>query len=122
MKKKIILASVASFLVLYVGSYALLSYQGQYVPGAWGLGWVKWYIWAPRGFASGPMGTEHNRSMQVVFLPLWWIDMQLVHKSDQVPHERYPINTKLDDELQKRLKQLEQNKSMQATPNGSPDG
>jgi hypothetical protein len=60
--------------------------------------------------------------MQVVFLPLWWIDMQLVHKSDQVPHERYPINTKLDDELQKRLKQLEQNKSMQATPNGSPDG
>jgi len=121
MKKNIILPSVAALLVLYMGSYALLSSLGQYVPGCWGLGWVKWYIWAPRGFVSGPMGTEHNRTLPVMFLPLWWIDMQLVHKSDQLPDERYPINKKLNDKLELRLKQLEQNKPMQATPNGAPD-
>jgi len=108
MKKRILLTCITAFLLLYVGSYALLSSQGQYVPGAWGLGWVKWYIWAPHGFVSGPMGTEHNRTLQGMFLPLWWIDMQCIHTSDQLPDERYPINTKLDDELRKGLKEMEQ--------------
>ena len=100
-------------LLLYIGSYATLSSQGQYVPGAWGLGWVKLYIWAPRGFVSGSMGTDQNSLLQSIFLPLWWIDMRIVHTSDEAHDAKHPINTTLDDELQKQSKIMEQNKTIE---------
>ena len=99
-------------MLLYIGSYAVLSSQGQYVPRAWGLAWVKWYVWAPRGFVSGPMGTGQNRVLQILYLPLWGIDMQLLHKSDQLPDKKYPINTTMEQAFEKGR---EQNKVLDAT-------
>jgi len=121
MKCKITITAVVAILMLYVGSYAVLSSQGQYVPGGWGLGWVKWYIWAPRGFTSGPMDVEQDRFLQTIFLPLWFVDMRLIHTSDKAHDDKYPINTKLDDELQKGLKEMEQNNQIQNTVTNAPD-
>jgi hypothetical protein len=88
-------------LAIYVGAYLVLSLQGQYVPVGWGLAWVKDYDWAPRGFASGPFGTDQNRLAQMIFTPLWTIDKRFIHTSEKAESGRYPINTALDDHLRR---------------------
>ncbi len=115
MKRKTIILTVGALLGLYVGSYAVLSSHGQYVPGGWGLGWVKWYVWAPYGFVSGPAGTGQRRFIQTVYLPLWQVDWRLIHTSDRAGEGKLPINTMLDDALQKRLRQREQNTAAHGT-------
>jgi hypothetical protein len=113
MKREVIILTAGAVLGLYIGSYAFLSSHGQYVPGAWGLGWVKLYIWAPHGFVSGPTGTENNRFLQAAYFPLWQIDWRLIHTPDKASERKHPINTMLDDALQKRLHQREQNQASQ---------
>lgn len=90
-----------SLVAIYVGSYLVLSSQGKYVPTGWGLAWVKNYGWAPRGFVSGTYGTDQNRLPQLIFMPLWLIDMRFVHTSENAMSGRFPINTLLDDQLQR---------------------
>jgi hypothetical protein len=108
-RRKLGIAGLTAAFLLYVGSYAVLSSGGQFVPGSWGLGWVKHYVWAPRGFVAGPAGIEQRRALQVIFLPLWLVDMHFVHTSDKAYSEDYPVNTVLDDQLSKRLEEWEQN-------------
>jgi hypothetical protein len=112
---KAILAAVIVVLVFYVGSYTRLSSQGQYVPFDWGLDWVKSYMWAPRSFVSGPEGIKPKRFTQVLYLPLWYLDMRFVHKSDDAGNGKYPINRLLDTELQKGFKDFEQNQTAHRT-------
>jgi hypothetical protein len=114
-KRKLAIAGLTAAFLLYVGSYAVLSSGGQFVPGGWGLGWVKHYVWAPRGFVAGPAGIEQRRALQVIFLPLWLVDMHFVHTSDKAYSEDYPVNTVLDDQLSKRLEEWEQNQAVQRT-------
>jgi hypothetical protein len=40
----------------YPASYALLSIQGDYMPGLWGLDGPKSYSWAPLGFQATVAG------------------------------------------------------------------
>lgn len=103
--------TIAAAVLLYVGSYAALSWQGEYVPEAWGLGWVKDYTWAPYGFVSGQYGVEWHRLPRLVFLPLWVCDTRLVHTWDKAHDGKYPINTALNTVLQKRLEQYEKTQS-----------
>jgi len=122
-RRQFTVAVLAGFLLVYVGMYAHLSSAGQFVPGSWGLGWVKHYVWAPRGFVAGPAGTEQRRLLQAVFLPLWWVDMRFIHPSEKAYGEDYPINTVLDDELSKQLEEWKQNQAVEATadpPRSSP--
>lgn len=100
-KRNVWVLLLPGLLAMYVGSYLVLSLQGQYVPAGWGLAWVKHYQWAPRGFVSGTYGTDQNRLPQLVFMPLWLIDKRLVHTSENAMSGRYPINTKLDDQLRR---------------------
>jgi hypothetical protein len=99
----------------YICSYIILSSGGQYVPGSWGLGWVKHYIWAPRGFVRGPEGLENRRLLQILYFPLWWADYRLVHTSSKAGNAKYPINTLLDTRLKQWMDRYEQNKTVQQT-------
>ncbi len=92
---------VASALVVYFGSYIMLSSRGCYVPGSVGLGFVKWYNWAPQGFAFGPAATKQNRPLKLFYFPLWIMDLKFVHTAERAYTGQYPINTLLDAELQK---------------------
>lgn len=112
-KYKLLLIMTAISFAGYIGSYTVLSSQGQYVPCVWGIGRVKHYIWAPRGFVSGPEGVTSHRGIQYAYLPLWWIDMKLVHTHDKAEGGKFPINKTLDDNLRKQLDELEQNKEME---------
>ena len=88
-------------LAIYLGAYGVLSLQGQYVAAGWGLAWVKDYHWAPRGFVSGAFGTEQSRFLHLIFQSLWAIDKRFIHTSENAMSGRDPINTTLDQQLQK---------------------
>jgi len=92
-----------------------MSSRGQYVPDTWGLGWVKWYVWAPRGFVAGEAGIEQRRALQTVFLPLWWVDTRFVHTSNKAYGEDYPVNRVFDEQLREQYEDWKQNKSVEAT-------
>jgi len=87
--------------MLYICSYVTLSSRGCYVPAGWGLSWVKWYNWAPQGFASGPAGIEYNRALMLFYLPLWLMGTKFVHTQEKADNGQYPINRVLDAELRK---------------------
>ena len=97
---------------LYFGAYVMLSVQGTYVPLAWGVSWVKVYAWAPRGFASGPAGTEWHPVLVYSFLPLWGLDRHLWHTEDRMDEGKYPVNRKLDEAFEK---ERQQNQAAQST-------
>ena len=111
MKGKIIILAILAVLALYVVGYAILSSQGQYVPGAWGGSWVKQYVWAPRGFVSGPAGTQWHRLPVYFFLPAWWVDQHFVHTLDRASEDKVPINRTLDEAFRKGR---EQNQRLEA--------
>jgi hypothetical protein len=100
-KRYVWVLMLPGLLAIYAGSYLVLSLQGQYVPAGWGLAWVKDYHWAPRGFVSGSYGTDQNRTPQVIFMPLWVIDKRFLHTSEKAMSGRYPVNKRLDDQLQR---------------------
>lgn len=87
---------------LYFASYGILSSKGEYVPAAWGAGWVKWYKWAPAGFVSGEAGTRYtkvNVALNLFFYPLLMADRKLIHTRDEGRSGRYPANYVLDRAL-----------------------
>jgi hypothetical protein len=94
---------IVGCVMLYIGSYMFLSSRGCYVPAAWGLSKVKWYMWAPQGFASGKTGTKRNRLLERFYLPLWVVDIRLLHPSAMSASGRYPVNTTLDKELERAI-------------------
>ena len=76
-------------LVAYVGVYVILSMNGSYEPDAFSLRGVIDYEWAPRGFYAEHIQQNANgsrdhggwkRIMLRTFLPLWYIDVNFIHK------------------------------------------
>ncbi len=76
-------------LLIYIGNYVSLSSGGCYEPAAIGLGGVKAYGWAPRGFVDGYVW---KRWPMTIYLPLWGLDMRFWHRQDKVWSGQYPIN------------------------------
>ena len=76
-------------LLIYVGSYLMLSISGRFEPEAIGLNGVKWYAWAPRGFVHD---YRWRKSLRTVFIPLWIADTHLWHTSDKAGGGRYPVD------------------------------
>ena len=112
-KTKLIIKRAIPILVIYVTSYAILSAQGQYVPRVIGLNRVKQYVWAPRGFVSGPAGIKWKRLLVYGFLPTFWIDQHFIHISDLANDGKHSINTTLEETIEKGSKQ---NQAIQETP------
>ena len=88
-------------LVTYIGSYIILSKRGCYEPAAIGLGGVKAYGWAPRGFVDGYIW---NRWPMIVYLPLWSLDMRFWHTDKKVWSGEYPVNEVKREEIWKVYK------------------
>jgi hypothetical protein len=90
---------VLGFIVLlYLGSYALLSSRGRYEPTATGLNGVKWYAWAPSGFVEN---FRWSPNLMRVYLPLYVLDCRFWHASDQAEDGGYPINEVADEDVEK---------------------
>lgn len=121
-KSNALVWGVAVLLVLYIGSYAVLSWCGCYVPESWGLGWVKTYAWAPQGFSSGPEGTERNRFLGTLYLPLLTIDNRLVHTQEKMLSGKCPINTLLDRQLHSNLNAVVVSPELNQYPQGGANG
>ena len=93
-----ILIAVIALLVVYVGSYIVLSVFGQYEPTVWGLFEVKgktvyapkyaFYEWAPYGFVNEDLHWNHKICFP--FLPLWAIDQRIWHDTDSRWKGKYP--------------------------------
>lgn len=75
--------------VLYVGSYLGLSAAGRYEPASIGLNGVKSYGWAPHGFVTN---YQWNRTLEIVYLPLFCLDISIWHTAERAQSGRYPIN------------------------------
>ena len=76
-------------LLVYAGSYIVLSAAGRYEPGAIGLGHVKTYNWAPLGFV---VGYVWKGAPMIIYAPLYFLDTQLWHTNDKLGSGRYPVN------------------------------
>ena len=74
----------AALLVAYVTAYCVLTLNGAYAPSAFDLRHVIAYQWAPLGFYTAkrdvPIG-RWNTAMLWSFLPLWYVDIHLFHKT-----------------------------------------
>ncbi len=78
--------AILAVLVLYIGSYALLSWNGKFVPGCVGSGGVKWYEWMPAGF----MRDQGLTVLPYVYYPLYWLDTRYVHSPEKAYRSTYP--------------------------------
>jgi len=85
-------------MLLYVGSYALLSSCGRYEPACIGLNGVKWYEWAPSGFVEN---FRWSPNLLRVYLPLYWLDSRFWHSSDRAEDGVFPINEVSDEDVEK---------------------
>ena len=74
---------------LYPLSYLALSLNGIYYPAAIGLTGVKWYNWAPMGFASRKE-YRWNIPIALFYLPLWHLDKKYWHESELARTGEYP--------------------------------
>jgi hypothetical protein len=91
-RKKIwlsVLAGLLVLLLLYTGSYVILSARGCYEPAGIGLGGVKWYAWAPHGFVEG---YRWKRCPMLIYAPLLCLDRWLWHPPGNPPPGGYPVN------------------------------
>lgn len=104
---------LSGVMFIYIFTYLSLSFQGNYAPAILGLGRVKSYGWSPKYFTYGPMQDQWREPLLYAFLPLYFVDTRLWHTSEKARKGKYPINTALADELQKWVKQSEQNQSLQ---------
>jgi hypothetical protein len=82
----------------YVGSYSWRSTRGRYEPAAIGLNGVKWYGWAPKGFVTN---FKWNRTLMLVYYPLYYFDNRFWHTSDDAYGGKYPINQVTSREIGK---------------------
>ncbi len=62
----------------YVGSYAALSMNGYYYPGAYGLQGAKYFIWSPAGFSS-LKEYRWNYPAMIFYVPLLMMDRAWIH-------------------------------------------
>ncbi len=69
------------FLMVYVGSYAALSINGNYYPATIGLQGEKVFNWSPAGFSS-KKEYRWNHTMILLYLPLWEVDRFWIHPID----------------------------------------
>ena len=76
-------------LLIYIGSYVLLSSGGCYEPAVIGLDGVKAYDCAPRGFVDGYVW---KRWPMIIYLPLWSLDMRLWHTQEKAWSGQYHVN------------------------------
>jgi hypothetical protein len=76
MRRKLII-SACVLLVVYFGSYTVLTLRGAYIPSATDLRGVMSWIWAPPGFAykDGRFPTPFG----LIFIPLWYLDIHYWH-------------------------------------------
>jgi hypothetical protein len=63
---------------IYTLSYLILSCNGNYIPEAYGLNNVKWYVWAPKWFVSKD---KWNIKLMIFYYPLLTIDNFFWHKT-----------------------------------------
>ncbi len=85
-------------LLIYIGSYVLISSGGCYEPAAIGLNGVKWYLWAPYGFVTN---YKWKRWPMILYLPLWGLDMRFWHTQEKVWSGQYPVNEVKREEIWK---------------------
>ena len=90
-------------LLVYVGSYVVLSSGGCYEPAAIGLNGVKGYGWAPRGFVDH---YRWKRWPAIVYLPLYIIDVRAWHRDAKVNSGRYPVDEVKPKDIWKVYKAL----------------
>jgi hypothetical protein len=67
------------FMLIYVGSYLILSVNGHFAPGATGTNGIKWLEWVPAGFSEG---FRRRRPVYWSYLPLWVLDQRMWHVED----------------------------------------
>ncbi len=101
----VIITVVVSLLLLYAGSYLVLSLQGRYEPAAIGLSGVKFYAWEPRGFVTIEVYPKWRQLPHYAFLPLYWLDTRLWHTFDRAYDDGYPINTALEEAFEREAEQ-----------------
>lgn len=73
---------------MYFGSYLILTVQGGYRPATYGLGGVKSYDWAPKGFASED-GVYWNFPLMYFYAPLYLADRQWWHDPVQTSPSKW---------------------------------
>jgi hypothetical protein len=76
-------------LLIYIGSYAVLSTGGRYEPFTIGLEHVSSYGWAPRGFVDG---YRWKRWPCTIYVPLWLLDRHVWHTAAKLDSGQYPVN------------------------------
>ena len=81
--------ALVALLVIYVGTYLRLSVTGRYEPASIGLNGVKSYAWAPAGFVTD---YKWNSAPELIFVPLYALDISFWHTYDLAGSGRYPIN------------------------------
>ena len=97
------------FLLFYLLSYTVLSIFGTYVPLAWGASYVKWYRWAPAGFASGLAGMEYtgkNKALTLFYYLLLLADNKWIHTHDRAESGKWPVNRTLNEALRKATEEF----------------
>jgi hypothetical protein len=86
---KLLATMLVALILLYAGTYYVLSLNGRYEPAVWGPDGPKWYSWAPAGFVQDLMW---NEPLILTFYPLWRLDIRYWHTCDDAYSGRYPIN------------------------------
>ena len=76
-------------LAIYIASYLMLSAGGCYEPSELGLGFVRRYAWAPRGFVSGYVWKGWPI---IIYAPLYYADEQLWHTQKKADSGQYPVD------------------------------
>lgn len=76
-------------LLVYISSYLALSLQGRYEPELIGVGVVKQFGWAPRGFVTD---FRWNYTLIAIYFPLYLLDTRLWHTTEAASSDRYPVN------------------------------
>jgi len=74
---------------IYLVSYFVMSINGRYEPGVWGLNGPKWYVWAPAGFVHE---FEWNGPVMLMYYPLYELDRRYWHRDDDSHSGKYPVN------------------------------
>lgn len=88
---KLLLVALTCVVVLYTGSYLVLTVNGRYEPAVIGTKGVKWYDWAPQGFVKEYK--QNTALWTTVYRPLWVLDHWFWHTPDEAYSGKYPINT-----------------------------
>jgi hypothetical protein len=87
--KRWLLSVLTSLILIYVGSYYILSIGGRYEPAGIGLAGVKCYSWAPSGFVKE---FKWQSRLMALYMPLYFLDDLYWHTPEKANSGLYPIN------------------------------